>query len=261
MTKKVFLWTAPRCVSTAFERSIMEINHSKIFHEPYSRSYYFGPERQSRRYESSPVDLRASYLDTCKKLTKEFDGIEVIFSKDMAYAIENHFDEMLKDELKNFQHTFLIRNPKKTVVSLYKASVNTQLTGWDFFDPVEAGFKQMYDLYQFIVNRLDQQPVIIDADDLLANPAGTMEAYCKVTNLPFDENMLKWEPGPILDWDVWNGWHDSALKSSGFTKHDVQQLENFENLDDYPLEVQSCVKECQVYYEFLRSRKTEPTNT
>lgn len=89
----------------------------------------------------------------------------------------------------------------------------------------------------------------------------SISAYCKVTNLPFDENMLKWEPGPILDWDVWNGWHDSALKSSGFTKHDVQQLENFENLDDYPLEVQSCVKECQVYYEFLRSRKTEPTNT
>lgn len=168
----------------------MEINHSKIFHEPYSRSYYFGPERQSRRYESSPVDLRASYLDTCKKLTKEFDGIEVIFSKDMAYAIENHFDEMLKDELKNFQHTFLIRNPKKTVVSLYKASVNTQLTGWDFFDPVEAGFKQMYDLYQFIVNRLDQRPVIIDADDLLANPAGTMEGNFAPLNIDLFQQKL-----------------------------------------------------------------------
>lgn len=51
---RIFLWTAPRCISTAFERSVMEVGGGKLFHEPYTSSYYFGPERISRYCTKCP---------------------------------------------------------------------------------------------------------------------------------------------------------------------------------------------------------------
>lgn len=176
-TKKVFLWTSPRCVSTAFERCMMEIPKSKIFHEPYSNPYYYGPERQSPRYLSQAVDPSASYKETNTLLTKQYDdGLDLIFSKDMAYAIENHFEMLMEDEgLREYQHTFLMRDPRKTIPSLYKASVDKQLTGWETFDPHEAGFKQLQNLFDFVKENLDEKPVVIDAGDLLTDPKATIE--------------------------------------------------------------------------------------
>ena len=176
MVKQIFLWTAPRCISTAFERSIMEIKDCKVFHEPYSRSYHFGPERQSPRYLNQPIQQSSSYKEMEKLLTKEYDGTDYIFSKDMAYAVENNFDMLLHKDLRHFQHTFLIRHPRKSIPSLYKASVNFELTGWTYFDRTEAGFKQMYDLYNFVKEKIGQNPIIINADDLQADPARTMES-------------------------------------------------------------------------------------
>ena len=178
MTKKVFLWTAPRCVSTAFERCMMEVDNSKIFHEPYSGPYHFGPERQSPRYVSKPVDHSASYDHVRSMLTKDYGGIDLVFSKDMAYAIENNFEILLDKELRQFQHTFLLRNPRKTVPSLYRASVNKALTGWESFDPHEAGFSQLQNLYDFVKENLldgQREPVVVDSDDLLRDPESTMK--------------------------------------------------------------------------------------
>ena len=91
---------------------------------------------------SDPIDQTASYEEIKNLLTKEYDGLDLIFSKDMAYAVENHFEILLDKQLEEFQHTFLIRNPRKTVPSLYRASTNKQLTGWDTFDPHEAGMER-----------------------------------------------------------------------------------------------------------------------
>jgi len=44
------------------------------------------------------------------------------------------------------------------------------LAGWDYFDADEAGFRELYELFSLAVNQLGQQPVVIDADDLLSQP-------------------------------------------------------------------------------------------
>ena len=152
----------------------MEVKHSKIFHEPYAGSYHFGPERQSPRYLDQPIDPTVSYSAVEKQLSKEYD-VDVLFSKDMAYAVEENFHRLFTKELQDFQHTFLIRNPKQTIPSLYKASVNKALTGWETFDPQESGFKQMYDLYNYLEKRVDYEIVVVDAADLLMDPEGTMK--------------------------------------------------------------------------------------
>jgi len=201
----------------------MEIDNSKIFHEPYSRAYYFGPERISQRYKHQSIDATSTYKSIAKLLVKEFDGIDLVFSKDMAYCVDEHFANVLADGMHQFNHTFLIRDPRKAIPSLYKASVNKQLTGWDYYDAKESGFQQMHELYHFLVQELGTIPTVIDADDLLENPEEVMQAYCEAIGVNFNKKMLEWEPGPVPDWDVWAGWHENALKSSGFQRQEPEK--------------------------------------
>lgn len=256
--KKIILWTAPRCVSTAFERSIMTLRNVKIFHEPYSSVFYFGQERQSLRYASTPVDQKESYHSVSKKLNKEYDGVDVLFSKDMAYCVENNFEIFLDKKFDNFQHTFLIRDPAKAIPSLYHASTNPKLTGWDYFDPVEAGFRQMYDLYKFITDNIHHNPVVVDADDLLDHPDETMKSYCDAMGITYESHMTTWEPGPVPDWDTWSGWHENALKSSGFTPRSTKRPHKSKDTLEVPDEVLKVVEESRYYYEYLASRKILP---
>lgn len=257
---KVLLWTAPRCVSTAFERAIMTLNNTKVFHEPYSNAYYFGPERQSTRYASTPVNPKETYHHIKSVLCKDYDGIEVIFSKDMAYAIDKNFDIFLDEDFKDFKHSFLIRDPCKAIPSLYQASTNPKLTGWDYFDPEEAVFRQMYEFYNFVVENLDANPVVVDADDLLDEPDETMKSYCNAVGMTYEPHMTTWEPGPVADWNVWSGWHENALKSSGFTPR-IKKHTQPKPQPNHPEEVLKAIEEARPYYKHLASKKIEPMVT
>jgi len=237
----------------------MEIENSKIFHEPYSKAYYFGPERLSRRYKEQSPDPKGTFKSISNALLKEHDGIELVFSKEMAYCVDEHFADILADGMHKFKHSFLIRDPRKAVPSLYKASVNKQLTGWDYFDPKESGFQDMYDLYHYLVKELGETPVVVDADDLLENPEEILQAYCDATGIKFNKKILEWEPGPVPDWDVWAGWHENALKSSGFKRQekDKNKIDRAREEERLPNIVRQTIERCIPLYEELYKNRVK----
>ena len=221
---RIFLWTAPRCISTAFERAIMNLKNGKIFHEPYSVVYYFGPQRKSDRYRNDPVQPKASLKEVSKDLAAEYEEKNFIFSKDMAYYLDGNYDILRQNGLSEYKHSFLIRSPKKAVPSLYRASLNAKKTGWDYFDPEEVGFRQLLELYEYVVKELDSSPVIVDADDLLNSPEEMMKKYCEATGLVYEESMTSWEPGAVIpEWQIWEGWHDAVLNSTGLVQKKLGQ--------------------------------------
>lgn len=60
---------------------------------------------------------------------------------------------------------------------------------------------------------------VVDADDLLDNPSGIIEAYCKSTGLKYDPKMLDWDSEEDHKraeeaFEKWCGWHDDAKHSS-----------------------------------------------
>ena len=57
-----------------------------------------------------------------------FTDVSTVFVKDMAYYLVNRLDSV-NSLPKNYVHTFLLRDPHKAIYSLYKMSLNTQLTG------------------------------------------------------------------------------------------------------------------------------------
>src|SRR5690349_5122839 len=120
-----FLWTVPRSVSTSFERMMMARGDHTVLDEPFSRVYYYGPERRSERYDEHLPDSAAEeVLDQIWKAAEE----RPVFVKDMAY---HALDVLEADLLSGFENSFLVRHPSATLRSLHR--------NWPDFTDEEAG--------------------------------------------------------------------------------------------------------------------------
>ena len=61
-----------------------------------------------------------------------------------------------------------------------------------------------------------KQPVVVLADDLIANPEGMLRAMCSHAGLDFDPAMLRWPAGPKPYDGVWASyWYRSVHQSNG----------------------------------------------
>ncbi|XP_033115223.1 uncharacterized protein LOC117115487 [Anneissia japonica] len=109
---RVLLWTAPRCMSTAFTRSVNTLDDSVVFHENFKAAYFYGPKgNQTNLFSFAPYH---TYDYVKALLQQEMPGKRVLFAKDFAYVLQGKF-EKIPD---GYIHTFLIRNPTKVFMSL-----------------------------------------------------------------------------------------------------------------------------------------------
>jgi hypothetical protein len=265
IVSKVFLWCAPRSLSNAFERAIRNLKGGKCLHEPYADVYYFGPQRKSRRYANEPVQPKATLEEVSKDLVAEYNGEDFIFSKDMAFHLDGNYDVLCQEGLREYKHSFLIRNPKKTVLSLYRCSVNSKQTKGGYFSPEEVGFRELLELYEFVVKEFDSSPVIVDADDLLKSPEEMMKKYCEATGLVYEENMTSWASGSVPEWDAcrFKGWHDAAIKSTGIgRKPKEKESECCSVKASDEKEVNYAINDSLRYYKVLYEKRLRlPSNT
>lgn len=58
---KLILWSAPRCLSTAFEYAIRRLEQVDVSHECYTDTVYFGMDRWLSRYPHLQSDPQYSY--------------------------------------------------------------------------------------------------------------------------------------------------------------------------------------------------------
>lgn len=214
---RVFLWAVPRSISTAFFRAMMNKTNCKVLLEPYSRAYYFGHERVSKRYGTEPEQDGCAYKDIKAMCEQPYSEYETVFVKDMAYYLINRLDTpaYIPD---NYIHAFLLRDPHKSVYSLYKMSLNKDLTGWDHFEANEVGFKELYQMFRLVTEQVGQEPIIIDADDLLKQPETTFRLFCEKVSLQFEDRMLNWEDTPqdLAVFQEWMPWFEGVLTTNTF---------------------------------------------
>lgn len=244
--KPIMLWSVPRSLSTVFERAIMTRGEIRVFHEPYTEAYYFGPERVSTRYAEQPPDPDKSYAATTDRLFGAAAAGQV-FVKDMAYAAAGKLDEETFDR---FHHTFLVRDPRRAIPSLYRLSVDTAQTGWDHFDPVEAGFTQALELYRRAKRNNPDSVEVIDAQKLLDDPASVLRRYCAKTGLIYGDDMLSWSAEKPPTWGTWAPWHKRAMSSTGFEQRPPSTPPD---LDALPPEVAQAVESSLPAYRELTS--------
>ena len=143
--------------------------------------------------------------------------------------------------LRKFHFTFLIRHPSKSIPSYYRCTVPPldEMTGFYNFMPNEAGYDELRRVFDYlrsighigpkVAGEIDAdgssqngeqiEICVVDADELLDNPAGIIQAYCKSVGLDFDPNMLVWDrkedhQQAVDAFEKWKGFHEDAIESS-----------------------------------------------
>ncbi|CAO2652468.1 Nn.00g007510.m01.CDS01 [Neocucurbitaria sp. VM-36] len=147
------------------------------------------------------------------------------------------------DLLATYHFTFLIRHPKYSIPSYYRCTIPPldKMTGFYNFRPDEAGYEELRRLFDYLRNEGQIGPkfagqteangqaeanghsggveiCVIDADDLLDNPSGIIEAYCKSTGIKWEPEMLIWDTEEDQNiakeaFEKWKGFHEDALDS------------------------------------------------
>lgn len=176
-----------------------------VLHEPFCTFYDTGsveivsPEGDLERLES---------YDAIADRIVEWSGRTNVFLKE---TLEYRYDVLFRrtDLLRAFTHTFLIREPEKTINSHYAMNAN--------FSFAELGYGNLLDLYEALVSEKTGVADIVDADELLQDPATVVSHYCSRTGIAYDPDSLSWKQGESGLWRRTQKWHKEVSSSTGFT--------------------------------------------
>ncbi len=242
MNKILVLWATPRSTSTAFEWMMRMRGDFECLHEPFGQAYYCGADRRTTRPEEVEYRPEISYNQTWKDIqARAAQG--PVFSKDFPNYIMHMADGQFLD---HFQHTFLIRHPRKVLPSMY--------AHWKSFTLDETSFEALHDMFDLVRERYGAVPPVIDSDDLVADPATVIEAYCSAVGIPFLPDALEWETGDREEVTWYGGpWHDSLKQSTGL----APQQRDYADIGDVPL-LTELYEACLPHYEALHRDRIRP---
>lgn len=240
MHKIVALWAVPRSTSTAFEWMMRQRGDLECLHEPFGEAWYQGEDPLWQRFQ--PGDMTSSGLT----LESVWDDIQQraeqgpVFLKDFPHYI-NHM--WTPEFLANFTHAFLIRDPAKTISSMYNK--------WPDFHEGEVGFPEQRALFDLLAALDDgTPPPVIDSDDLLEDPEQMTRKFCDSVDIPFIKEALSWEPGgdpSAHSW--WDGgsFHANLAQSTGLKP----QARKYVEVKDAPDRVRQVHRRMKPHYDHL----------
>lgn len=84
---------------------------------------------------------------------------------------------------------------------------------WPRFYPDEIGIWQMRKLYDFISSKTPttSQPLVIESDDVLEDPRGTLKVLCELGGIQYTDAMLDWDATTVRAEEmlaIWPGWRE-----------------------------------------------------
>jgi hypothetical protein len=157
----------------------------------------------------------------------------VLFMKQMAH----HLLGLEREFLKETANVLLVRDPAQVIPSLALKVPDIGLR--------DTGIAMQYELL-LQLREWGQEPPVLDAGLLLADPRGVLGQLCERLGISFEEAMLRWPAGPHAADGVWaRYWYENVHRSTGF--------EPFrERVEPFPPEFEPLLEECRPFYERLR---------
>ena len=209
MNKIIALWGVPRSVSSAFNQMMANRGDVSAYHEPFGEAYYYGEDRLSER-ETLDSNIRpgVTYQSIWDNIRAEAEN-RIVFFKDFPYQLE----PLLTDEfLDVMTHSFLIRDPAKTIESYHAKTPDITFN--------ELGFDTQHALFDRLTEKLGTQPPVIDAEDLLNDTPGVLEAWCDAVGLPYIEEAIEWGDKELgqVSWFEGGRFHDNLRASGGLKR-------------------------------------------
>lgn len=120
----------------------------------------------------------------------------------------HHMDGVDLTPAAGWKHILWIRSPRKVIASFAKVVPNVQLRDVALQEQLDA-------LAQ--LQALGSQVVVVDSDQLLANPERGFRRICEELDLEFRPEQLSWPSGPKPYDGVWAPhWYAQVHQSQGF---------------------------------------------
>ncbi|XP_006814431.1 uncharacterized protein LOC102806620 [Saccoglossus kowalevskii] len=252
---RVMLWTYPRTRSLSVEFAMATQPNIAVHHELYYTAYLFGGNVDDDENDS---DMGFTFNEVKKRLEVVDEGKSVVFAKDMAYSLEGNFHNLPK----GFRHSFLIRNPEKSIASLYNVFCETESRRPEDRAVQMSGVGELYELYMLVKTKQKSTPLIIDSDDLIRFPGQILRKYCDKVGIKYNDTMLSWKrgkqkvahwPEPLKDAAF---MYEDAVNSSGFDYN----LSSLGTLDTskLPQSVITCMESCKPLYLDMWENRIKP---
>ncbi len=204
---RIAMWSGPRNLSTAMMYAFSARGDCAVWDEPFYAAYLdatglIHPMREDiiALHEPDPDRIAA----TCKGPVPQQQSL--FYQKHMTQHMIPAFDRRW---MRACQNVFLIRHPARVVASYAKKREGANLH--------DIGFAQQAELFDEVLGWSGQPPVVIDSDDIRADPEGMLRKLCAALNIPFTRKMLHWPAGGNDADGVWAPhWYAAVHRSTGF---------------------------------------------
>jgi hypothetical protein len=111
--------------------------------------------------------------------------------------------------IRGLTNAFLIRAPERVLTSYTKK--------WSDVTLRDIGFVEQAEIFDMVAQQLGHAPPVVDTDDILRDPRGTLTRLCEACGIAFDDHMLSWPSGPKPFDGVWAPhWYNAVWASTGF---------------------------------------------
>lgn len=239
---RIHMFSGPRNISTTMMRAFENRPDTAVVDEPFYASWLArsGAEHPYRAetLAAQPHDP-ASVVAWLRQSPENFGkpGAGVLFAKHIAYHIE---DAAALEALTMDRCMVLIRDPARMIAS-YAQKI-------DDVAPIAGSFRVSRRAHELLSARGRACPVV-DAADILADPASMMRALCGALDIPFTESMLSWRAGARRSDGPWAPhWYDAVISSTGFRKIEEKPV-------DLPPALEALAALCRADYEHLHARR------
>ena len=202
---RIAMWSGPRNLSTAMMYAFSSRSDCAVIDEPFYAAYLHASGEihpmQDAILASQPLRYD-QVISQC--LSPAPQNKPVFYQKQMTHHM---LPDTPLDWLQDLTNVFLIRHPARVIASYQQKREDPALN--------DIGFAQQAVIYDAVL-AMGQQPVVIDSDDILNDPAGMLTRLCESVGIPFEEGMLRWQPGGNPADGVWAPhWYGSVWKSDG----------------------------------------------
>jgi hypothetical protein len=111
------------------------------------------------------------------------------------------------------------------------------------------GLDRQAEFFEREAERLGRAPPVIEANDVLSNPAGILSKLCAALEILWDSAMLRWAAGPRSTDGPWAPhWYNAVEKSTGFGPPEMGPVH-------LPDDARRLAERCQPYYERLAAHR------
>ena len=179
LTRRIAMWSGPRNISTAMMRSWGNRDDCFVCDEPLYAHYLKHTGQDHPGADEVVAHHEADWRAVVEWLTGPVpEGRPLFYQKHMTHHLLPH---MSRDWLDDLTHVFLIRDPREMITSYLARRKTISLA--------DTGLPQQLEIFDRVRASGRETPPVIDARDVLEDPAATLTALCERLGL-FDDRCV-----------------------------------------------------------------------